>query len=153
MERFPSFFTAWTQGLGIQHTATRQKGQPSWVQTHRFCVKVFLFFPLFKWSQQLPKNPLIGKTTEQNMSWNKFTETHRKLWICLLKCTEILCARLVQVTSIIKSLANANRCRSPADKVAVQSRASCRPHFRNSGPIMARLGCGGFKWTKKRKET
>ena len=46
-------------------------------------------------SQKIHENPLIGKTTEQNMSWNKFTETHRKLWICLLKCTlsNFLCAK------------------------------------------------------------
>ncbi len=40
MERFPSFFTTWTQGLRLQHPATRQ-GRPSWVQTHRFCVKFY----------------------------------------------------------------------------------------------------------------
>ena len=45
-----------------------------------------------------------------------------------------------QAASIMNSRAKAKRCRSPADKVAVQSRTSCKPHFLNSGPIMARLG-------------
>lgn len=112
----------------------------------------FICFGTF---QVIPTTP--KKSTSWKNNWTKYgtnSQKHLKA-VNLLAVNRTLSVfpRLVQVTSIIKSLANANRCRSPADKVAVQSRASWRPHFRNSGPIMARLGCGGFKWTKKRKET